>query len=105
MEKSNAIKKEVREDNNKHSCIIFIFQNKTKTLIHPFSDQNHTLKSTFRYNTRRHQQVVMEQLQQNQVAHQEEVSQVRSQMGQLIETIQAITRGLEIMEKMHENMN
>ncbi|XP_050889260.1 uncharacterized protein LOC127094476 [Lathyrus oleraceus] len=47
----------------------------------------------------------MEQLQENQVALQEEVSQVRSQMWQLMETNQAVTRGQEIRAKMQEEMN
>lgn len=47
----------------------------------------------------------MEQLQQNQAALQEEVSQVRSQMEKLMETIQAVARGQEIMAKMQEDMN
>lgn len=53
----------------------------------------------------RHQQVVMEQLQQNQAVLQEEVSQVRSQMGKIIKTIQAVPRGQDIMVKIQENMN
>ncbi|XP_050916256.1 uncharacterized protein LOC127131373 [Lathyrus oleraceus] len=47
----------------------------------------------------------MEQLQENQVVLQEEVSQMRSQMRQLMETIQAVARGQEIMAKMQEEMN
>jgi len=47
----------------------------------------------------------MEQLQENQVVLQEEVSQMRSQMRQLMETIQAVARGQEVMAKMQEEMN
>ena len=47
----------------------------------------------------------MDQLEQNQVTLREEVSQVRSQMGKLMETIQAVARGQEIMAKMQEEMN
>ncbi|XP_050875576.1 uncharacterized protein LOC127079204 [Lathyrus oleraceus] len=47
----------------------------------------------------------MEQLQENQVVLQEEVSQIRSQMRQLMETIQAVARGQEVMAKMQEEMN
>ncbi|XP_050897085.1 uncharacterized protein LOC127103890 [Lathyrus oleraceus] len=47
----------------------------------------------------------MDQLEQNEVALQEEVSHVMSQMGQLMETIQAVARGQEIMAKMQEEMN
>lgn len=46
----------------------------------------------------------MEQLQENQATLQEEVSQVRSQMGKIMETIQAIARGQEIMAKRQEDM-
>lgn len=41
----------------------------------------------------------MDQLEQNQIALREEVSQVYAQMGKLMETIQAVTRGQEIMAK------
>lgn len=77
-------------------------KNKTKT--HPstpFSFQNHSPKLTFRYDTRGRRQAVMEQLQENQVVLQEEVSQIR----QLMETIQAVARGQEVMAKMQEEMN
>lgn len=47
----------------------------------------------------------MDQLEQNQAALREEVSQVRSQMGKLMETIQEVARGQEIMAKMQEEMN
>ncbi|XP_050919023.1 uncharacterized protein LOC127136518 [Lathyrus oleraceus] len=47
----------------------------------------------------------MEKLQENQVVLQEEVSQIRSQMRQLMETIQAVARGQEVMAKMQEEMN
>ncbi|XP_050897524.1 uncharacterized protein LOC127104382 [Lathyrus oleraceus] len=47
----------------------------------------------------------MDKLEKNQAALREEVSQVRAQMGQLIETIQAVARGQEIMAKMQEEMN
>ncbi|XP_050895943.1 uncharacterized protein LOC127102641 [Lathyrus oleraceus] len=47
----------------------------------------------------------MEQLQENQVVLQEEVSQIRSQMRQLMETIQVVARGQEVMAKMQEEMN
>lgn len=80
---------------------LHISKHKNKnSFIHPFSDQNPTPKLTFWYNTQRHQQAVMEQLQQNQVALQEEVSQARSQTGPLIKTIQVVARGQEIMAKM-----
>lgn len=48
----------------------------------------------------RHHKAVIDQLEQNQAALQEEVSQVKSQMGKLMETIQAIARGQEMMAKM-----
>ncbi|XP_050919221.1 uncharacterized protein LOC127136737 [Lathyrus oleraceus] len=47
----------------------------------------------------------MEQLQENQDVLQEEVSQVRSQMWQLMETVQAFASGQEVREKMQEEMN
>lgn len=47
----------------------------------------------------------MEQLQQNQAAVQEEVSQVRSQKDHVMETIQAVARGQGIMAKMQEEMS
>lgn len=53
----------------------------------------------------RHPQAVMDQLEQNQAALSEEVSQVRSQMRKLIDTIQAVALGHEMMAKMKEEMN
>ncbi|XP_050919407.1 uncharacterized protein LOC127136940 [Lathyrus oleraceus] len=47
----------------------------------------------------------MEKLQENQVILQEEVSQIRFQMRKLMETIQAVARGQEVMEKTQEEMN
>lgn len=47
----------------------------------------------------------MDQLEQNQATFREEVSKGRAQMGQLMETIQAVARGQEIMSKMQEEMN
>lgn len=46
-----------------------------------------------------------DQLEQNQVALREEVSQVRAQMGKLMETIKSFTRGQEIMAKIQSEMN
>lgn len=47
----------------------------------------------------------MDQVEQNQTALCEEVSHVRSQMRQLMETIQAVAQGQEIVTKMQEEMN
>ncbi|XP_050890082.1 uncharacterized protein LOC127095439 [Lathyrus oleraceus] len=47
----------------------------------------------------------MDQLEQNQDALREEVSQVRVQMGQLMDIIQAVARGKEIMAKIQKEMN
>lgn len=72
------------------------FRTKTKNLIiHPFLDQNrrYKLHSSHHYNTRHNQQVVTNQLEHNQAALYEEVSQVRSQLGHLMERIQAIALG------------
>lgn len=47
----------------------------------------------------------MDQLEQNQDALHEEVSQVRAQIGKLMKTIQAIIHRQKIMVKMQEEMN
>lgn len=47
----------------------------------------------------------MNQLEQNQAALQEEVSQVRSQIGHLMKIIQGVARGQEMMAKMQEEVN
>lgn len=52
-----------------------------------------------------HLQAIMDQLEPNQVALREEVSHVRSQMRQLMEIIQVVARGQEIMAKMQEEMD
>lgn len=51
---------------------------------------------------RHNQQAAMDQLEQNQAALHKEVPQVRAQMGQVMEIIQAVARGQEIMAKMQE---
>lgn len=47
----------------------------------------------------------MDQLEQKQAVLHEEGSQVRAQMGWLMETIQVVARGQEIMAKSQEEMN
>lgn len=47
----------------------------------------------------------MDQLGQNQVSLREEVTQVHAKMGQLMDIIQTIARGEEIMVKIQEDMN
>lgn len=47
----------------------------------------------------------MDQLEHNQDALREGVSQVRAQMGQLMKTTQAVSRGQDIMARMQEKMN
>lgn len=44
----------------------------------------------------------MDQLEQNQTSMREKVSQVRTKMGQLMETIQVVARGQEVMARIQE---
>lgn len=71
------------------------FQNqRQKLIIHPFLIRNrrNKLTSQHHYNMCHNQEAIMDQLKQNQVVLYEELSQVRAQMGQLMETIQVFTQ-------------
>lgn len=90
-----------------HSCIILhFFKAKPKNSSLTFFNKTRYIKLSSRnsYYTCNNQRAITDQLEQNQAALREEVSQVHTQMGQLMETIQVVARGKEIMAKIQEDM-
>lgn len=53
------------------------------------------LTSQHSYNTRAKQKIIMDKLEQNHVAFQEELTQVTTQLGQLMDVMQNVVHGQE----------
>ncbi|KAI5420326.1 hypothetical protein KIW84_044203 [Lathyrus oleraceus] len=69
---------------------------------HPEEPATVKLTSRHSYNTRRNQKLLMDQWEQNQAVMREDMTVVKAQMGQLVESIQALARGQE--EMCHANL-
>lgn len=86
---------------NIKTCCIFIRPIREDSLLFDLCPEPATVKLTSRhsYNTRRNQKLLMDQWEQNQVVMREDMTAVKAQMGQLVEAIQALTRGQEEMRQ------
>lgn len=72
-----------------------------KLTIWPFCPESPKVKLTFwhSYYTCNNQKLLMDQLEQNQVAMREDMTTMKAQMGQLVEALQALARGQEEMRQ------
>lgn len=72
-----------------------------KLTILPFYLESSTVKLTSRHShyTRNNKKLLMDQLEQNQAAMREDMTTVKAQMGQLVESLPALARGQEEMRQ------